>query len=71
MTQRDAILAMLQAGETVTAEAARQLHGIAHLPGTIHALRALGYPIEQTWRSARGLRWSEYRLAGVRRGSAR
>jgi hypothetical protein len=62
MTQREAILAMLQAGDTVTAETARNLHNIVHLPGTIHALRALGHPIEQVWRSARGLRWSEYRL---------
>jgi len=62
MTQQEAVLTMLLAGETVTSELARRLHGITHLPGTIHALRAQGHEIEQVWRSARGLRWSEYRL---------
>lgn len=67
-TQREAVRAMLEAGETVTSERARRLHGITHLPGVIHALRAVGCEIEQVWRSARGLRWSEYRLP-VDRGS--
>jgi len=62
MSQRAAVLTMLQEGESVTSERALQLHGIVHLPGTIHALRALGYDIEQVWRSTGGRRWSEYRL---------
>jgi hypothetical protein len=66
MTQRSDILARLQAGETVTAESARRLHGVRHLPGTINALRAQGHAIEQIWHSARGLRWSEYRLVTKR-----
>jgi len=61
MTQREIVLGALRRGEPVNAELMRH-HGIVHLPGTIHALRASGYPIEQVWRSANGRRWSEYRL---------
>jgi hypothetical protein len=66
MSQKSDVLAMLERGETVTAEAARTLYGVVHLPGIIHELRSLAYPIEQVWRHSLGRRWSEYRLVRAR-----
>ena len=62
MTQCDAILAMLQRGETVTPLSAYAATGSLALHSRISEIRQRGYSIECTFRTEGRKHWGEYRL---------
>ena len=63
MSQTDAILKHLEAGNTVTPLSAQRLCGTLALHSRIAEIRGRGYAIDMAMRSANGSRWGEYWLA--------
>ncbi len=63
MSQNDAILAHLEAGNTITPAEAYSLCGSLALHSRIAELRGQGYRIDGERRSAGTKRWGEYWLS--------
>ena len=63
MSQDDAVLAHLEAGETVTPESVRQICGSLAAHSIMARLRKRGYRIDKIMRHENGKHFGEYFLA--------